>query len=176
MHTSTRLITFAFALATLMLAGCRTTVDARWTNSDDTVDHWKKAMPKLPVEVRGALPDATSQQIAEVIPNAKAADANASTPAHLMSPRLVVELGQGAKPHDDTYCAKPAQDTAGSTAGTQTISLAICDGARLVATSSKPIDPARTPVSALAGRVDSLKKLALIGIARSQIDEYQIQG
>jgi len=174
MHTPSRLITLAFALATLMLAGCRTTVDARWATSDDTVDHWKKAMPKLPVEVRGALPDATSQQIAEVIPNAKAAN-GAATVDSLMSPRLVVELGQGAKPRDDAYCAKPAPEDA-SAAGAQTISLAICDGARLVATSSKPIDPAHTPVSTLAGRVDSLKKLALIGIARSQIDEYQIQG
>ena len=171
---SSRWIALACAAAMLLLAGCRTTVDARWATSDDTVDHWKKAMPKLPVEVRGALPDATNQQIAEMIPNAKAMDA---AHADLTAPRLVVELGQAARPQDDAYCAKPAQNTTSSAPPSQmTITLTICDGARLVATSSKPLDPARTPVSAIPDRVDNLKKLALIGISRSQLDEYQIQG
>ena len=167
-----RWIALACAAAMLLLTGCRTTVDARWATSDDTVDHWKRAMPKLPVEVRGALPDATNEQIAEVIPNAKA------TAAGIAVPRLVVELGQAGKPKDDAYCAKPTPNDAGSAAQVQTttITLAICDGARLVATSSKPLDAAHTPVSALPGRVDNLKKLALIGISRSQIEAYQIQG
>ena len=166
-----RWIALACATAMLLLTGCRTTVDARWATSDDTVDHWKKAMPKLPVEVRGALPEATNQQIAEVIPNA------GGTHADVAAPRLVVELGQANKPKDDTYCATPAHDNAGSTPQAQmTITLTICDGARLVVTSSKPLDVAHTPVSAIPGRVDNLKKLALIGISRSQIEDYQIQG
>lgn len=166
-----RWIALACSAAMLLLTGCRTTVDARWATSDDTVDHWKKAMPKLPVEVRGALPDATNQQIAEVIPNAKA------TAAGVATPRLVVELGEANKPKDDAYCAKPAQgDASGAPQAQMTITLTVCDGTRLVATSSKPLDAAHTPVSALPGRVDNLKKLALIGISRSQIEAYQIQG
>ncbi|AIF48211.1 hypothetical protein HY57_13600 [Dyella japonica A8] len=158
----------------LLLTGCHATVDARWANSDDTVDHWKKAMPSLPVEVRGALPGATNQQIAQVIPNAKTMDGSAGT---LVSPRLVVELGEPAKPRDDAYCAKPAPAVAtGGSPAQQTMTLTICDGARLVATSSKPLDVAHTPVSELPKRLDSLKKLALIGIAHTQTEAYQIQG
>lgn len=171
MHIHSRLTALAFAAATLMLAGCHATVDARWANSDDTVDHWKKAMPSLPIEVRGALPDATNQQIAEAIPNSEAVGA-----ANLASPRLIVELGQGPKPQDDAYCSKPMQETAVN-AGTKTaMTLTICDGARLVVSSRTPLDPTKTPVSTLPKRVDNLKKLALIGISRSQIEAYQIQG
>jgi hypothetical protein len=171
MHIRSPLTALACAAATLLLAGCHATVDARWANSDDTVDHWKKAMPNLPVEVRGALPEATSQQIAQAISSAKTTEAN---PA---SERLVVELSQAEEPRDDTYCAQPGKRaaTGGSQAPTA-ITLAICDGARLVATSGTSLDPAKTTVSTLAKRVDSLKKLALIGIARSQTDAYQIQG
>jgi hypothetical protein len=170
MQIQSRLIAFAFAATTLlMLVGCRTTVDAHWSNTDDTVDYWKKAMPKLPVEVRGALPDATNQQIAQAIPNA------GSMPTNPAAPRLVVEVGHAAKPSDDGYCAKSAE--ASSKTGPQTtITLAVCDGSRLVVTSSKALNPATTPASELAKQVESLKKLALIGIARSRTDEYQIQG
>jgi hypothetical protein len=171
MHIHARLTTLAFAAATLMLAGCHATVDARWANSDDTVDHWKKAMPSLPIEVRGALPDATNQQIAEAIPNSKSLGAT-----NLALPRLIVELGQGPKPQSDTYCSKPAPDSAANSDTKTAMTLTICDGTRLVVSSRTPLDPAKTPVSTLPKRVDNLKKLALIGISRSQIEAYQIQG
>nr|WP_199040659.1 hypothetical protein [Dyella sp. ASV24] len=171
MHIHTRLTTLAFAAATLMLAGCHATVDARWANSDDTVDHWKKAMPSLPIEVRGALPDATNQQIAEAIPNSKTEGA-----ANLASPRLIVELGQGPKPQSDAYCSTSIPDSAANLGAKTAMTLTICDGTRLVVSSRTPLDPARTPVSTLPKRVDNLKKLALIGISRSQIEAYQIQG
>lgn len=174
MHTSSRLMAFAAVVATLLLTGCHATVDARWASSDDTVDHWKKAMPNLPVEVRGALPGATDAQIAQAIPNARVMSAH---DAGLTTARLVVEVGQRATPRDDAYCATPIPAaTSASTSAQQTMTLTICDGARLVATSSQPIDPARAPAPELASRVASLKKLALIGISREQTDAYQIQG
>ncbi|QNK01453.1 hypothetical protein [Dyella telluris] len=174
MHTSSRLIAFACVVATLLLTGCHATVDARWASSDDTVDHWKKAMPNLPVEVRGALPGTTHEQIAQAIPNAKVMSTHDVDPT---AARLVVELGQRATPRDDAYCAAPASAiAAGNAPAQQTMTLTICDGARLVATSSRPIDPAKASVPELASRVASLKKLALIGISREQIDAYQIQG
>lgn len=172
MHAHSRLTAFALVAATFALAGCHATVDARWASSNDTVDHWKKAMPTLPVEVRGALPDATNEQIAQAIPNATTVGTSGLT-----APRLVVELGNGEKPRDDAYCAAPAKDSATSGAQARvSMTLTICDGTRLVASSRTPIDPAKTPVSALSQRVNSLKKLALIGIARGQIEEYQVQG
>lgn len=176
MHMPSKLTAIAFAATTLMLAGCHATVDARWASSDDTVDHWKKAMPSLPIEVRGALPDATNQQIAAAIPNGKALGSASDHGADFTAPRLVVELGQGPKPHDDAYCGKPTEDRAASSSAKAAMTLTICDGTRLVVSSRTPIDPAKTPVSTLPGRVDSLKKLALIGISRSQIEGYQIQG
>lgn len=174
MHTSSRLLAFACVVATLLLTGCHATVDARWVSSDDTVDHWKKAMPNLPVEVRGALPGTTDAQIAQAIPNARVMSTH---DAGLTAARLVVELGPRATPHDDAYCAtpRPANVTADASAQ-QTMTLTLCDGARLVATSSRPIDPARASATELASRVASLKKLALIGISREQTDAYQIQG
>jgi hypothetical protein len=168
-------------MMSVVLAGCHATVDARWANNDDTVDHWSRAMPNLPIEVRGALPNASNEQIASVIPNAVADTATAVAAekhaANAPDARLVMELGHAATPSNDSYCAKPAQQEAAApaTAGL-TLTLTLCDGSRLVASSRTPINPEKVTVEELPRRVSRLKNLTMIGISRSPAQFVEIQG
>lgn len=99
------------ASVTTALAGCHATIDARWATTDDTVDHWEKAAPSLPIEVRGQLPSATAEQIARAIPNAVPAqsleNAGSNRTVNDSAPRFVLEIGNDAVPHSNTYCTKP---------------------------------------------------------------------
>ncbi|WP_243050335.1 hypothetical protein [Dyella sp. RRB7] len=159
------------ATVTLALTACHATVDARWATTDDTVYHWQKAMPSLPIEVRGQLPNASSEQIARAIPNASAA------PSIESAPRLVVELGNDASPRGDTYCAKSGQDQASAAPGTALgVTLTLCDGTRLVASSHSPLDAKQATVADLPHQIDRLKKLTLIGIARSPAQYTETNG
>lgn len=151
------------ATVTIALTGCHATVDARWATMDDTVYHWQKAMPNLPIEVRGQLPSATNEQIAHAIPNALATQSAVGDAA-----RLVVELGNEEAPRGDTYCTQPGK--AATTAGVAKapgLTVSLCDGTRLVASSHAPLDANQATVAELPHQIDRLKKLTLIGIARS---------
>ena len=166
---------------TTVLAGCHATVDARWATTDDTVDHWKKAVPNLPIEVRGQLPNASNEQIAHAIPNAIRAQSMASTGINHSvddpAPRLVVEVGSDVSPHDDAYCAKPSKDQMNATTGAPlALTVTLCDGTRLVASSRSPLNPNKASVTDLPRQIDRLKNLTLIGIARSPAQYTDIQG
>ncbi|WP_430390685.1 hypothetical protein [Dyella sp. 20L07] len=168
------------ALMTTVLAGCHATVDARWATMDDTVYHWERAVPKLPIEVRGQLPNASNEQIARAIPNANPAPSLASAgnghAAGDTAQRLVVEVGNHASPNNDAYCATPTEEHASTHSESQlAITLTICDGTRLVASSRSPLDPNKTTVDDLPRKIDRLKTLALIGISRSPAQYTQTQ-
>ncbi|HET6552797.1 MAG TPA: hypothetical protein VFG49_04595 [Dyella sp.] len=166
---------------TTMLAGCHATVDAQWATTDDTVYHWERAVPKLPIEVRGQLPDASNEQITHAIPNAISAQplkiAGSSHASNDPSARLVVEVGNGPSPHDNAYCTRQDEhQTSAGQAGPVALTVTLCDGARLVASSRSPLKPSGTTVADLSRQVDRLKNLTLIGIARSPAQYTNIQG
>jgi hypothetical protein len=165
---------------TAVLAGCHATIDARWATTDDTVNRWEKAAPNLPIEVRGQLPSATSEQIAHAIPNAVSAQTPESTGSkHAVNdsaPRFVLEIGNDALPHSNAYCTKPSAGSANAASPTPlTLTLTLCDGTRLVASSRTPLDPDKVSVANIPRRIDHLKNLTLIGISRSPAQFVETQ-
>jgi hypothetical protein len=160
------------------LAGCHATVEAKWATTDDTVYRWEKAAPNLPIEVRGQLPGATHAQIVQALPHAlpvNTADDMASGAArNTQSERWVVELGDAVKP-DNTYCSQPARSAPGSAAAPLALTVALCDGHRLVATSQSPLDANKASVGDLPRKINRLKNLTLIGIARSPAQYVEVQ-
>jgi hypothetical protein len=159
-------------LATTLLAGCHATTDARWTTADDTVYRWEHALPTLPVEVRGQLPNVTHEQIAQAFPRALPVREPVGHPAA----RLVVDAGSDAAPADDAYCAAESPGRASTTSRTPlALTMTLCDGARLVATSRSRIDPDKSNVDDLPRQIDHLKNLMLIGIDESPAQRVHIQ-
>ena len=159
-------------LATTLLAGCHATTDARWTTADDTVYRWERALPSLPVEVRGQLPSLTHEQIAQAFPRALPARQPADHPAA----RLVVDAGSDVPPADDAYCATPAPNHVSTVSRTPfALTLTLCDGTRLVASSRSLVDPGKSNVEDLPSQIDRLKNLMLIGIDESPAQLVHIQ-
>jgi hypothetical protein len=160
---------------TAMLAGCHATVDARSTTPDDTVYRWEHALPNLPVEVRGRWPNATDEQVTHAIPRSLSLPYASDQPAA----RLVVEVGPDGSPRTDAYCAtpNPAQGRADpAPAAHLTLTLTLCDGMRLVASSRTPLDADEGTVEHLPRQLDRLKNLILIGIDESPAQRVHIQG
>src|SRR6187402_1223175 len=159
-------------VAATLLAGCHATTDARWTTANDTVYHWERALPTLPVEVRGRLPDATNEQIVQAIPRARAA----SQAAPASTARLIVDAGSDAVPQGDSYCVTdiPPQASSPSRAPLA-LNLALCDGTRLVATSRSLVPSGRSGVEDLPRQIARLKNLMLIGIDESPSQYVHIQ-
>ena len=155
------------------LSGCQTTMDARWATHGDTVNRWEAAGPNLPIEVRGELPNISNQQIARSISNASSQNSVASVPAA----RFVLELGSPVPVAGDNYCAAhdAAQPVSHATEPV-TITLSLCDGTRLVARSSAPLDATATAEAHLKGNIEHLKNLLFIGLADNQAQSTEIQG
>lgn len=159
-------------VATTLLAGCHATADARWTTADDTVYRWEHALPTLPVEVRGQLPDATNEQIVQAIPRAHAAGQAGSAAAA----RLIVDAGSDATPDGDRYCAADTPARTGTTStAPRTLNLALCDGTRLVASSRSLVPSGKNTVEDLSRQIGHLKNLMLIGIDESPAQYVHIQ-
>lgn len=161
-------------LATSLLAGCHATTDARWTTANDTVYRWEHALPTLPVEVRGQLPNATTAQLVQAIPRAHAAGQSATASAA----RLIVDAGSDAAPDGDSYCATGIPAQAGSTSTStapRALNLALCDGTRLVASSRSLVPSGTNSVEGLSRQIDHLKNLMLIGIDESPAQYVHIQ-
>jgi len=159
-------------LATGLLAGCHATADARWTTANDTVYRWEHALPTLPVEVRGRLPNVTHEQIAQAFPHALPVREPVDHPAA----RLIVDASSDAPPADDTYCATPAPGQSGTVSGTPfALTMTICDGTRLVASSRSLVAPGKSTVENLPRQIDHLKNLMLIGIDGSPSQLVHIQ-
>jgi hypothetical protein len=160
-------------VAATLLAGCHATTDARWTTANDTVYRWEHAMPTLPVEVRGQLPTVTNAQMAEAIPHAFPAQ----HPAERATARLIVDAGSNVTPANDDYCATTVATPAVTTPRTSlALTLALCDGPRLVASSRSQVAPGKTHVDDLPRQIDHLKNLMLIGIDESPAQYVHIQG
>jgi hypothetical protein len=167
-----RLFLICAMTTTAMLAGCHATVDARSTTAEDTVYRWEHALPNLPVEVRGQWPNATDEQIAHALPHAVPALGTNDQPVA----RLVVEAGNDASLHTDAYCANPNPAQATPAPATHlTLSLTLCDGTRLVASSRSPLDADKSKVEDISRQVDRLKNLMLIGIDESPAQYVHIQ-
>mgnify|MGYP006951077849 FL=1 len=159
-------------LATTLLAGCHATTDARWTTADDTVYRWEHALPNLPVEVRGQLPNVTREQIAQAFPRA----IPAREPVEHPVARLVVDAGSDALPADDAYCATAAPAQANNASRTPfALTMTLCDGTRLVASSRSLVDPGKSNVEDLPRQLNRLKNLMLIGIDESPAQRVHIQ-
>ncbi|KLD67965.1 hypothetical protein Y883_04720 [Luteibacter rhizovicinus DSM 16549] len=159
--------------AAILVAGCHATTDARWTTANDTVYRWEHAMPTLPVEVRGQLPNVSNAQMAQAIPRALPA----RQPADQTAARLVVDAGSDLAPANDAYCAAAAPAPIGTTSRTPlALTLALCDGTRLVASSRSQVAPGKTNVDDLPRQIDHLKNLMLIGIDESPAQYVHIQG
>jgi outer membrane murein-binding lipoprotein Lpp len=159
-------------LATTLLAGCHATTDARWTTADDTVYRWEHALPALPVEVRGQLPNLTHEQIAQAFPRALPVREPTDHPAA----RLVVDAGGDTSPAGDAYCETPASAPASTASRTSfALTMSLCDGTRLVASSRTRVDPDKSNVEDLPRQIDRLKNLMLIGIDGSPAQLVHIQ-
>ena len=159
-------------LATTLLAGCHATTDARWTTADDTVYRWEHALPTLPMEVRGQLPNITHEQIAQAFPGVLPVHEPVDHPAA----RLVVDAGNDAPPADDAYCATPPARQATTTSRTPlALTMTLCDGTRLVASSRSQVDPGKSNLEDLPRQIDRLKNLMLIGIDESPAQRVHIQ-
>ena len=160
-------------VAATLLAGCHATTDARWTTANDTVYRWEHAMPTLPVEVRGQLPNVSNAQMAQAIPRAL----SARQPADQTVARLVVDAGSDLAPANDSYCAATAPAPVAVASRTSlALTLALCDGPRLVASSRSQVAPGKTHVDDLPRQIDHLKNLMLIGIDESPAQYVHIQG
>ena len=130
------------------------------------------ALPTLPVEVRGQLPNITHEQIAQAFPRALPAREPGDHPAA----RLVVDAGGDAPPADDTYCVTPAPGQAAATSKTPfALTMTLCDGTRLVASSRSQVDPGKSSLEDLPRQIDRLKNLMLIGIDESPAQRVHIQ-
>jgi hypothetical protein len=165
-------ITVCALFAAALLAGCQATTDARWTTANDTVYRWEHALPTLPVEVRGQLPNVTHEQIAQAFPHALPV----REPADHSAARLVVDAGSDAPPADDSYCATPVPGQSGRVSRTPfALTMTICDGTRLVASSRSLVDPGKSTVENLPRQIDRLKNLMLIGIDGSPAQLVHIQ-
>ncbi|WP_460592796.1 hypothetical protein [Frateuria aurantia] len=120
------------------LAGCTTTVHNRWAMEGDTLRHWQLQMHTMPVEIHGgfAAQDATAiaAEVARgTTPEVYAAQRPAPDTPLQKTPRVLIYLGTGYLPSDETYCQpKPKLRTVGSQVGKVNIFAAICDGSRLV--------------------------------------------
>lgn len=159
-------------LATSLLAGCHATTDARWTTATDTVYRWEHALPTLPVEVRGQLPNLTHEQITLAFPRALPVREPVDHPAA----RLVVDAGSDVTPADDAYCATPAPAQASTASRTPlALTMTLCDGTRLVASSRSLVDPGTSSVEDLPRQISRLKNLMLIGIDESPAQRVHIQ-
>jgi hypothetical protein len=159
--------------ASTLLAGCHATTDARWTTANDTVYRWEHALPTLPVEVRGHLPNVTHEQIAHTFPRVLPLRDPTAHP----TARLVVDAGSDAPPADDTYCATPAPSQANTASRTPfALTMTLCDGTRLVASSRSLVSPGKSGVEDLPRQIDHLKNLMLIGIDESPAQRVHIQG
>jgi len=151
------------------LAGCQATVDTHWATTQDTLDHWEPLVSKLPVEVRGQLPNASNAQIASAIPNAlpvqSPVSAGSSDPVPAPTARLVVQVGGEVPGSDRAYCSEPvSRQASANTAAPTIVTLTLCDGARVVAQSSSTISPGNADAIDLSRKFNHLKNLALIGI------------
>jgi hypothetical protein len=159
-------------LASTLLAGCHATTDARWTTANDTVYRWEHELPALPVEVRGQLPNLTHEQIAQMLPRALPV----REPVNPSAARLVVEAGSDAPPADDAYCTTPAQDPTSTVSRTPlALTMTLCDGTRLVASSRSLVAPSKSNVEDLPRQFDHLTNLMLIGIDESPAQRVHIQ-
>jgi hypothetical protein len=158
-------------IAITTLAGCSATVDTRWATSEDTLNHWETLAPNLPVEVRGQLPNASNEQIAQAIPNAVPEQSSASKggtdPVAASIPRFVVEVGRKIPSADSAYCAESSpEQTSISNAPPLTLTLTLCDGSRLVGRSSTLIHSGNAVAGDISHQVRHLKNLTLIDIAK----------
>jgi hypothetical protein len=155
------------------LSGCHTTMDARWATTHDTVNRWEAAGPNLPVEIRGELPNVSNEQIARAIPHGM----SKTSPPGDSSAKFVVELGTKVSPESNAYCVgQNTQPVAPSAMAPMTVTLSLCDGARLVARSSSPLDPGDAAVDHLDRKINHLKNLMFIGLAQSRADSIDTQG
>jgi hypothetical protein len=162
-------------VAMLALSGCQTTMDARWATTGDTVNHWETLDPNLPIEIRGGLPNASHEQVARAIPNALPQKLSAGNAA----PHYVLELSNSNRlsSSDKGYCAAQVAEPAASSAAKQiTATLSLCDGTRLVARSSLPLDFKDANVEQLGHEVDRLKSVMLIGIAKNYAELTEVEG
>jgi hypothetical protein len=161
-------------LMTIILAGCHATVDAKWATPDDTVLRWQRELPTLPVEVRGALPNATNEQMAHAIPHAFAVTDSSATGS---TAHVVVEAGGGALALGNAYCASRGEGR-GNAGGTAplTLTVTLCDGTRLVATSSSRLDPGKSKLDELPREIGHLENMMLIGIDGSPSHDTGKQG
>jgi len=157
-------------ITAVALAGCQTTVDAQWATRDDTVYRWQHALPTLPVDVRGHLPGTTNEDVVRAIPHAVSPETHEGA-------RLIVEIGDDAAPRDGSYCSTqgPA-DTKVDIRAPLMLTLTLCDGLRLVASSSAPLQASKNDTSNLPRQIDRLKNLMLIGIDESPAQFSGIQG
>jgi hypothetical protein len=162
-------------VAMFALSGCQTTMDARWSTTHDTVSRWETLDPNLPVEIRGGLPNASHEQLARAIPNASPQKLSTAKPA----PHFVLELSNSntLSSSDNGYCAaQVAEPPASSAAKPIMVTLSLCDGTRLVARSSSPLDRNGADVEQLGHQVDRLKSVMLIGIAKNYADLTEVEG
>lgn len=151
-------------IAAMVLTGCQATIDTRWATTNDTLDHWEPLAATMPVEIRGQWPNASREQIARAIPHAVLEPSSADAAP---GPRFVVEIGSNAPGTDNAYCAAPASGQTATGVAT-TLTLTLCDGSRMVARSSSPMNAANVTPAELSRKIGHLENLALIGIEKNE--------
>lgn len=177
----TKLLLMGTVAASALLAACQETVDARWTTPEDSVYRWSQLEKTAPLELYGQLPNISSDEIIRFVPNATPGELSQGEPtttnASDLSKRLVLSIGEHKSPAGNAYCEDrvhgPSMDS--STRSTD-LTLALCDGGRLVAWSSTPIDLQEKSPTYIAHKVKRLKSLALIGISQSPAQYSPIDG
>lgn len=125
------------------MSGCMGSIDARWATGDDTAEKWDALMPALPLDVHSELPDVfSSTEIASATATGKVGAL--LSPGTNLSTLKHVELFASRRdvPTDDSLCGtapRYVQDMADH--GKVTVTAALCDGPRLVATAKRAFTP-----------------------------------
>lgn len=146
------------ALLPILLAGCESTVNARWANQSDSPDVWQAAMADIPLNIHNA-------GIAAQGPKGYLATQHVAERLQDQT-RLELYIGGNGLPSNQTYCtARPALQPVKSGHGDILMAGALCSGDRLVATEHIYVAMNDISTGKFAQTLEKFKKRLVAGLA-----------
>jgi hypothetical protein len=155
----------------IAMTSCTSTVHARWARRQDSVDYWSPKLATIPINVHGNVPDSDAAQTLARIPNGTndaIYERSGATPTLRSTPRLELYVGGNTLPVNVTYCDKiPTLRSVEIPKDKVMLAVAICDGARLVATAREEFSPDQVSARTISHAVENMKAWLLYAISRS---------
>lgn len=162
---------FVLIAAVVSVTGCEATVHSRWAKRRDSVDYWSPKLATIPINVHGTVPDSDYAETLARIPNGTndyIYTQKGETTALRSTPRLELYVGGNMLPVNATYCDKtPTMRSVDVPANKVMLAVALCDGARLVATARDEFSPDEVETNTMSHSVERMKGWLLFAISRS---------